>query len=84
MKTLITISLFVSVFWIGCVAPDEARRVLEQQGYTEIQTGGYAFWACSEDDRIRTKFTATSPSGHRVSGAVCSGLLLKNSTIRFR
>lgn len=66
----------------ACTAPLDAQRVLEDQGMTDVTTGGYALWQCSEDDTFATKFEATAPSGRRVSGAVCQGLM-KGSTIRY-
>jgi hypothetical protein len=67
----------------ACSDPDGARRVLEEQGYTDVRTGGYAFFSCSEkSDDYATSFQATSPAGHEVSGAVCKGFF-KGSTIRF-
>jgi hypothetical protein len=85
MKYLLVIMfvLFVSLA-ASCTHPSEAQRVLQEQGYTNIETGGYAWFSCGEGDHYQTKFTATSPSGHRVIGVVCSGLLLKSTTIRFR
>ena len=73
----------VSVLMItGCTRSGQAERILEENGYTNIDVGGYGFLSCSDDDVFRTNFTATSPNGKRVSGTVCSGLL-KSSTIRF-
>ena len=74
---IVLLGLMVS----ACTSPDSAKRVLEAQGYTNIKTGGYAFFACSEDDTFATKFTATSVSGQVVTGAVCSGLF-KGNTVR--
>lgn len=86
MKQLITatiITILIS-FFSACTAPNEARRILEQQGYTNIQIKGYSLLTCSEDDWFRTGFVATGPTGQRVEGVVCRGLLFKNSTIRLR
>lgn len=66
----------------ACTDPDTARRVLAENGYTDIQIGGYAAWSCSEGDDYATEFTATSPVGRPVRGAVCSGWF-KGATIRF-
>lgn len=67
----------------GCTNSNDARKALEAQGFTEIETGGYAPFACSRDDFYHTKFTATNSQGNRVSGTVCSGFFFKNSTIRW-
>lgn len=76
--------LIVLVFFtlIGCSSSNDAQKALKAAGYTDIQTHGKAFFACSEDDTFSTKFSATNPSGKRVSGTVCSGWI-KGSTIRF-
>ncbi|HCZ48001.1 MAG TPA: hypothetical protein DCZ11_03230 [Gammaproteobacteria bacterium] len=65
----------------GCTKPEDARQALEGAGFTQIELGGYGWFACDEKDTFSTKFTATGPTGKRVSGVVCSGLL-KGNTIR--
>jgi len=65
----------------ACSDASDARRVLDDQGYTDIRVGGHAWFACSDHDSYATKFTAKSPIGRQVSGAVCKGIF-KNSTIR--
>lgn len=67
----------------ACTEPNKAQRVLEDAGYTNVKTGGYAMWACSEKYHFATRFTATSrATGRTVTGAVCSGMFFKNTTIR--
>ena len=66
----------------GCSVPDKATETLKNNGYTDIKTDGYAWFACGEKDFFSTKFYAKSPSGQQVSGAVCSGFF-KGNTIRF-
>lgn len=78
----ITCILFV-VALSACTNADNATKVLSNAGYTNIQITGYNFFACSEDDKVHTGFTATAQNGNKVEGTVCSGLLFKNSTIRF-
>lgn len=68
---------------IGCTNSDDAIRALDGAGYTQIEIGSYSWFACGSEDFYSTKFTATNPLGKRVSGVVCSGLLIKNATIRF-
>lgn len=65
----------------GCTSSNEANRVLSQMGYKDIEYTGYSFFSCSNDDTFKTGFRATSPSGQKVEGVVCSGLL-KGATIR--
>jgi len=67
----------------ACTNPEEAHRALTSSGFTDIQTGGYAVFACSKDDFYATSFTAKNSRGEVVSGTVCSGLLFKGATIRF-
>lgn len=67
----------------ACSDNEGAKRLLEKQGYTNVQTNGHSWFTCSKDDEVTTSFTATSPSGHQVSGAVCRGFWAKGSTIRF-
>lgn len=67
----------------GCTDEKNAYRVLTANGFTDIQMTGYAWLACSDKDTFSTGFTAKGPTGIPVKGAVCSGMLFKNSTIRF-
>ncbi len=68
----------------GCTDERTTTRVLQDQGYTNVKTDGLAWFSCGKGDWYATKFFATSPNGTSVEGAVCTGLLFKNSTIRFR
>lgn len=63
--------------------PKNAERVLSENGYTDIQITGYSFMLCGKDDVQHTGFIAKSINGSQVKGAVCSGLFIKGSTIRF-
>ena len=74
--------LIGSLFLAGCSDHNTAVRVLTDQGYTDVQTTGYAMFTCGEHDTASTGFVATSPAGKRVTGAVCSGWF-KGATIRF-
>lgn len=80
MKKLVLSAALILL--VGCTDPDNARRVLAENGYTDVQIGGYAAWSCGRDDTYATEFVATSPTGHRVTGAVCSAWT-KGATIRF-
>jgi hypothetical protein len=79
MRFILTLALALLV---GCTAPERSEEVLQQHGFTEITTGGYAWWGCGDDDTYHTKFTATNSQGMRVSGVVCCGQW-KNCTVRF-
>ena len=51
-------------------------------GFTDVQFTGYSFFACSKDDEYHTGFKAKNPSGKKISGTVCCGIL-KSCTVRF-
>ena len=67
----------------ACTNADSARRVLEENGYSDIQMTGYRFFMCGKEDFYHSGFAAKGPTGRSVSGVVCQGLLFKGSTIRF-
>jgi len=67
----------------SCTNNNDGKRILEANDYTDIEFTGYSWFSCSEKDFYATGFKAKSPKGHEVKGCVCSGLLFKNSTIRF-
>lgn len=81
---VISFVLFVAfIFGIrGCTDEETARRVLENNGYKNVEITGYRYFMRSDTDMFSTGFVATSPNGSRVSGAVCSGYF-KGATIRF-
>lgn len=87
MKYISILLLCTTLIMNACTNESDARRVLEEQGYTEIHFTGYDMFGCSEDDTYRTGFTATSPTGHRVSGVVCGGYMklfqITNSTTSY-
>ncbi len=76
-------ALVLAVSLTGCTDADNAVRVLDANGYEQIQITGYNWFGCSKDDFQHTGFTAVGSTGKKVEGTVCSGLLFKNSTIRF-
>jgi hypothetical protein len=65
----------------GCTSSNEARRVLAQDGFTNIKTTGYRPFKCSDSDSFQTGFEADK-NGKHITGTVCSGLL-KGATIRY-
>lgn len=67
----------------ACHSEKEATEVLAANGYTNIETDGYAWLGCSEGDSFRTSFDATAPNGTKVEGVVCSGWL-EGATIRLK
>lgn len=81
LKKLILISCLLLT---GCTNPnDVAINVLEALDYSNIKITGYRWFACSNDDFYSTGFTATTSSGKKVTGTVCSGIFFKNSTVRY-
>ena len=91
MKTITPIGIFVAilismlVFGLagGCKDAAGTKRVLAQNGYTNIVITGWRPFMKSDTDWYSTGFEATSPNGSKVTGAVTSGLFWKGSTIRF-
>lgn len=65
----------------ACTRPEQATRILIQNGYSNIEITGWRPFAAGKDDTFATGFSAISPSGHQVTGAVTSGWF-KGGTIR--
>lgn len=84
MRILIILSITLVALMVGCTNDSDATRILSQQGYADIRMTGYQLFACSQDDFYHTGFVAKTPANVDVEGCVCSGLLFKNSTIRFK
>jgi hypothetical protein len=82
MKKIFIIGL--ALLAVGCSDDEEARRQLTNAGYKAIQTSGYAFSGCGQDDTVQTGFEAQSPGGQWVEGVVCCGFgpFAKGCTIR--
>ena len=81
MKLLATVLLSANLL-CSCTSKDSAEKLLESQGFVDIEIGGYALFSCSDDDTFRTKFKAKTKEGEEVSGAVCKGIV-KGQTIRY-
>jgi hypothetical protein len=75
--------LIALVLLTSCTDEDSSRRTLKSAGYKDIQITGHAMFACGQDDTFSTGFTATNPTGQRVTGTVCCGFWSKGCTIRF-
>jgi hypothetical protein len=67
----------------GCTNKKDANKALGAMGFTDIQVTGYNFWSCGQDDTYHTGFRAKNPQGYYVEGTVCSGLIIKDATVRF-
>ncbi len=61
---------------------DNAKRVLESNGFTKIETGNHKMFSCPQE-YYATKFTAIGFTGKKVKEAVCSGIFMKDATIIF-
>jgi hypothetical protein len=77
------IGTILATLLTGCSNSNDAHRALEAMGFTDIQTTGYKWFACSDYDFYHTGFVAKNPQGYTVNGVVCSGFFFKNSTVRF-
>lgn len=82
MKYLLPILLILA----SCMThePEDAVRILEDAGYTNVTLTGHRFAGCSKDDNIRTGFEALGRTGRKVSGVICGqwGVFNKSNTIR--
>lgn len=79
------VAIFATLILTGCSDADGAKRILQAQGYKEVQITGYRwFGGCGQNDNYRTGFRAIAPGGTNVEGVVCSGIspFGKSSTIR--
>lgn len=83
MKKIIAICI-ASLAVMSCTDSDNARHVLEAQGFKNIEITGYHFFGCGKDDSFRTGFIAIGQTGQSIEGTVCSGMFFKESTIRFK
>ena len=81
MKTLFPVAI-LSILLSSCTDPTGATRLLESQGYSEIQTHGYGWFKCSKGDTFSTYFSAVNLNKKGVTGTVCSGIF-KGATVRF-
>lgn len=79
MKWIILIAV---ISLSGCTDDAGTKKILTDNGYTDVEVKGYGWVACGRDEIYSTEFTAISSSGYRVKGTVCKGFL-KGSTIRF-
>lgn len=83
MKKITLAIILGAILCAGCSDPKTARRVLEQDGYTEVKITGWQFFGCDKHDDFTTGFMAKNANGALVNGVVCSDLIGKGATIRF-
>lgn len=79
--------LLAAVFAVGkAVTSDDADyvRILNSQGYTNVDIQGTAFTGCAKEDSPlnSVQFTAKGVNQATVHGVICCGLLLKGCTVR--
>jgi hypothetical protein len=82
LRRYLSTFLVLVALLVACTDDVRTKSTLDQAGYTDVQTTGYAMAACSDDDQYHTGFVATNPLGNRVHGVVCCGVW-KSCTIRF-
>jgi len=82
MKKLLAV-LALALTMSACTNDEATISTLHKHGFSDVQTTGYEFWECGEDDTFHTGFVATNPAGQRVRGTVCCGWLDKGCTVRF-
>lgn len=78
---VLLVLVFSALPWV-CSQPEEARRILEEEGYSNIEIHGWSLFACGKDDSTSDLFTATSSAGVEVHGVVCGSWFTKGFTVR--
>jgi uncharacterized lipoprotein NlpE involved in copper resistance len=82
-KKSILLVLLIILFLLGCTDKENAEKFLKKEGYSDITITGYNFFACTKDDSESTGFIAKI-NGKVVEGTVCTGMLLRNHTIKLK
>ena len=84
MRKFQVVIVMAMALMAGCLTgKQEATEALEGAGMSNVQTGGAAWFACSEDDKEwGRKFEATNAQGKRAKGVVCCGIF-KGCTVRW-
>lgn len=75
-------AILLAILLAACTNEDGATKALHGAGYTEVHLTGYRWLMCGKDDTYATGFEAKGPTGVKVTGVVCAGLMFKGSTIR--
>lgn len=87
MKALVYLSI-VAVWTIAQAAgscaprPSQVSGALDALSLRDPNLGGWPWFECGYGDEFAQEFEATTPSGQRISGAVCCGIF-KGCTVRF-
>lgn len=72
-KFLICSALLFSFLLTSCTDSNKTSRILENEGYTNIEMTGHRFFGCGEHDSFKTGFKAINNNKKQVTGVVCSG-----------
>ena len=83
MKKELMLLILSIILFLGCTDKENAEKFLKKEGYTDITITGYNFFACTKDDSESTGFIAKI-NGKVVEGTVCTGMLLRNHTIKLK
>lgn len=83
LRNYLLLLVALALIAAGCTNKPDAIRTLHSAGFKDVETTGYSWFACGQDDTSHTGFIATNPAGERVTGTVCCGLIFKACTIRF-
>ena len=83
MKTKLVLIALSIILFSGCTDKENAEKFLKKEGYTDITITGYSFFECSKDASLSTGFVAKK-NGKVIEGTVCTGMLLKNHTIKLK
>lgn len=62
---------------------EKGKKLLEQQGYTDVENTGVSFFCCGKEDNYATGFKCKDKNGILVEGCFCSANF-KGVTIRFK
>ena len=82
MKKLLIVLPIAAILASCGVNPEKGKKVLESQGYTDVEITGYSWTGCSKDDSFASNFTAKGANGQSVEGSLCSDWF-KGITVRF-
>jgi hypothetical protein len=82
MKSMTALIGVIAVLLSGCSADrQKVRNVLEADGCTQTEVGGWTLFGCGKEDFFTNTFACTK-NGRHVNGLVCSGFL-KGFTVRY-
>lgn len=81
MKKVLMLLLLLSL--VGCTKPGKTTKLLESQGYTNIQITGYHWTGCSDETKFHTGFKATGKNGIIMTGYTCDGLFFTGMSIHY-